>query len=80
MTGGQWVIITLKDGTYFGGFCGGKSFISSEPRERDLYIQQIYDIDDDNKWELREGTSVLIAASQVSRVEFIYPSSRENAQ
>ena len=76
----QWVIITLKDGTYFGGFCGTESFISSEPNERDLYIQQIYDIDDDGTWQLRKGTGVLVAGGQVSRIEFICPSSKESDQ
>ena len=76
----QWVIITLKDSTYFGGFCGKESFISSESDERDLYVQQVYDISDCGKWQLRKGTSVLIVASQVSRIEFINPSSRGNSQ
>ena len=80
MTEEQWVIITLKDGTYLGGFCGTESFISSESSERDLYIQQVYDIDDSGMWQLRKGTSALIAAGQVSRIEFICPSSKESDQ
>ncbi len=27
----QWVLVTLKDGTRFAGFCGSESFMSSDP-------------------------------------------------
>ena len=27
----QWVLVTLKDGTRFAGFCGTGSFMSSDP-------------------------------------------------
>ena len=37
----QWVLVTLKDGTRFAGYCGPESFISSDPTERDMYIEQI---------------------------------------
>ncbi len=30
----QWVLVTLKDGTRFAGFCGKESFMSSDPAER----------------------------------------------
>lgn len=76
----QWVVITLKDGTYFGGYCDHNSFMSSDPRERDIYIHFIYDIDieKDGKWCLRPGTSMLISAGEVSRIEFISQPSKED--
>ena len=67
----QRVIITLKDGTYFGGYCDHNSFMSSEPSERDIYIHYIYGIDNHGKWCLRPGTSMLISAGEVSRIEFL---------
>ncbi len=67
----QRVIITLKDGTYFGGYCNHNSFMSSDPSERDIYIHCIYDIDNHGKWCLRPGTSMLISAGEVSRIEFL---------
>lgn len=66
----QWVLVTLKDGTRFAGFCGKNSFMSSDPAERDLYIQWIYDIDDCNNWSSRGDNSVLIAASEIRTIEF----------
>ena len=75
----QWVIITLKDGTCFGGYCDKNSFISSDPSERDIYIHYIYEIDDDGEWCLRPGTGMLISAGEVSRIEFISQPSNEEA-
>lgn len=66
----QWVLVTLKDGTRFAGFCGNDSFMSSDPAERDIYIQWIYDIDDNNNWSQRGENGVLIAAGEISTIEF----------
>ena len=52
----EWVLVTLKDGTRFAGFCGAQSFISSDPAERDIYVQWIYDIDDNHHWQSRGRT------------------------
>ena len=67
---GEWVLVTLKNGTCFAGFCGPESFMSSEPDERDLYIQWIYDIDDDGKWLPLRETGLLVAGGEISTIEF----------
>jgi hypothetical protein len=66
----QWVLVTLKDGTRFGGFCGQDSFMSSDPAERDIYIQWIYDIDDNSDWSPRGENGVLIASGEIKTIEF----------
>jgi len=66
----NWVLVTLKDGTRFAGVCGPESFISSDPAERDIYIQRIYDIGEDNKWLPRGDTGVLITAGEIQTIEF----------
>ena len=66
----QWVLVVLKDGKKFAGFCGGDSFFSSDPGERDIYIQWVYDIDDENQWISAGEKSVLIAAGEIRTVEF----------
>ena len=70
--GYSYVLVTLKDGTRFAGLLGSDSFISSDPAERDIYIQWTYDIDRDNnnKWIPRDGNGVLIAAGEIRTVEF----------
>lgn len=78
----QWVLVTLKDGTRFGGFCGSESFMSSDPAERDIYIQWIYDIDDDNNWSSPGEKGVLIAAGEIKTIEFwpFNPKEASNAE
>ena len=66
----EWVLVTLKDGTRFAGFCGAQSFISSDPAERDIYVQWIYDIDDNHHWQSRGETGVLITSGEVKTIEF----------
>lgn len=66
----QWVLVTLKDDTRFVGFCGQESFISSDPTERDIYIQQIYDIDDENNWSWPGQKGILIAPGEIRTIEF----------
>ena len=66
----QWVLITLKNGVSFAGLYGKESFSTSSPEERDLYIQWIYDINEDGTWFLPGNKGVLITAEEVSTIEF----------
>ena len=66
----QWVLVTLKDDTRFAGYCGPDSFMSSDPIERDIYVQLVYDIDDENNWIPRGDNGVLITSGQVKTIEF----------
>jgi len=66
----QWVLVTLKDGTKFYGFCGANSFMSSDPKERDLYVERIYDVNDQNEWTSRGDNGVLISGGEVRSIEF----------
>ena len=74
----QWVLVTLKDGTRFAGYCGTKSFMSSDPTERDMYIEQIYDLDCDDKWVNVGGKEVLIATGEIQTIEFWPCTEQEN--
>ena len=70
----QWVLVTLTDGTRFAGFFGSDSFASSSDLgERDLYIQETYDVDENDKWSRHnsDGNSgVLIAYGNIRTIEF----------
>lgn len=69
--GDEWVLITLKDGTRIGGLCGRDSFVSSNPDERDLYIESIYRVDGDDRYSTRdERRGVWIASGEISTIEF----------
>ena len=64
----EWVLVTLKNGTKFAGFVGQNSFMSSDPAERDIFIEKVYDIDDDDQWQAR-NSSALIVGGEISTVE-----------
>ncbi len=67
----QWVLVTLTDGSQVAGLLGVKSFVSDDPAERDLYIDQVYTFDPDSKeWAEAGGNSILIAGGQVKTIEF----------
>lgn len=68
-TPASWVFVTLKNGTQFAGFWGGESFASSDSKERDLYISEIFDFSDDGPWK-PTGKGLFIAAGEIRTIEF----------
>lgn len=64
-----WILAVLKDGTRFAGYLGPQSFASSDKGERDLYIERVYEIGDDNSWSPRDN-SVWIAQGEIRTLEF----------
>ena len=71
--GDEWVLVTLKDGTRIGGRCGRDSFISSNPDERDLYIESTDPVDGggDRHSTSNERRGVWIAGGEISTIEFL---------
>lgn len=64
-----WVLVILKDGGKWAGFLGSESFMSSDPTERDIYIQQVYELDKSNDWHPRTS-GVWIAHGEIQSIEF----------
>jgi len=72
MNSGSFVLVTLKDDTKYAGWCAASSFMSSDPAERDVYIEKMYNFEKDGKqWEDRGNDSVLICAGEIKTIEFI---------
>lgn len=65
----NWVTVTLKDGNVWRGVIGANSFMSSSPQERDIFIEKVYTLGDNEEWIERES-SVLITHSEVQTIEF----------
>ena len=64
--------VTLKDGSRVSGWCGENSFIGSDPKDRDLYIEQVYDVDEDGNWALKTpDKGIYIAGGEVRTIEII---------
>jgi len=66
----RWIIITLKDGTTFGGRFGSDSFASSDPTERDVFVERIWNIDENGQWKDTGEKGLLIAHGEIRTLEF----------
>jgi len=67
----SWVTVTMKDGSRISGFVGAQSFASSDPKERDFYIEQVWKVDDDNQWTRHGEWGVLIPHGEIRCIEFM---------
>jgi hypothetical protein len=69
---GSWVLITLADGSTVAGVFSARSFASSEPSHRDLYLEQIYEIEDDGPWQpVPMNRGVWIRGEAIRTIEFL---------
>ncbi len=67
-----WVIVTLIDDRVIYGSFSTKSFASSESEERDLFIEKIYCLSNDNLWiENEQNEGIYIAREQIKTIEFL---------
>lgn len=66
-----WVAVVLKDGTKWYGFMGRNSFMSSDPAERDLYIESVYVVENEGDPWTPRGNSVWIAHGEIQSLEFL---------
>lgn len=67
-----YVTVLLKDGTRLYGTWTERSFASSSPMERDLYLERQWTVDDAGTWtELAPPRPLLICSKEVSAIEII---------
>jgi hypothetical protein len=65
------VLVTLKDGGQVAGLFGSRSFASSDPSERDLYIQSVFSMSGKGQWQrVPRNDGVLISGDQIKYIEF----------
>ena len=71
----SYVYITLIDGAQIYGLYASNSFSSSEPDDRDVYLEKVYDVKEENGTTIiveRHNTKgMLIRGSQISSIEFL---------
>jgi len=66
-----FVLVTLKDGTKLVGFFGEDSMASSEPGQRDLYLEKAFTIPEEGPWvEVAGSRGIYIDGSQIAFIEF----------
>lgn len=68
----SFVVVTLKDGSQVHGWFGVNSFASSDPNERDLFIEKIYQkLDDGSMESAPENYGIYISKDMIRQIEFI---------
>ena len=69
---GVWVIVTLTDDSVIYGKFSTKSFASSDPEERDLFIEKTYIPNEKGKWIAAENNEgIYIHKDQIKTIEFL---------
>ena len=67
-----YAIVTLTDGRTVYGYFGNNSVASSDNKERDLYLQRIYNLDDQGQWvPIPNSAGILILGSAIGSIEFM---------
>lgn len=67
-----FIIVSMDDGTKYYGYFGENSLASSDNDNRDIYIEYIYDLDEDGSWKPASNCrGALINSSHISSVEFL---------
>ena len=67
-----WIVIALTDGKFVRGIYGGKSLSSTDAEYRDIYLEEVYLIDDAGNWKRRERTEgIWINSTQIKYIEFL---------
>jgi hypothetical protein len=65
-----WARIRLQDGSVIYGFFGPKSFASSDPDERDIYLEQVLAPSPDGFKCVEDTGGCLVKGTQIGAIEF----------
>lgn len=67
----EWVIVRLKDGSSVYGLWAGMSFAGDDPKERDIFIEAVFQPDNGNPWKpVVDTRGILIKSSEIGTIEF----------
>jgi hypothetical protein len=68
---GSWVLVTIADGSTVAGVFSARSFASSDAAERDLFLEQLYEVEDDGPWQpVPMNCGVWIRGDAIRAIEF----------
>lgn len=78
---GSWVKIHLRDETMIAGIFGQRSFASLYSRQRDIYLEVVYNLDDNRDFAspVVDNDGVWIAHDVISHIEFFRPAAQQFA-
>ncbi|MFA1822989.1 DUF6338 family protein [Virgibacillus oceani] len=67
----SYLIVYLEDGGIVFGYWGSDSFASSIRNDKDLYLEKIFDVNEDNEWiEITNNKGIWIQATSIKYIEF----------
>lgn len=66
-----WMIVTLKNGKEIGGIYSDKSFVSSSPATEQIYIEQVWLLNEDRGFDrpIDQSSGIIILNDEISTVE-----------
>lgn len=70
-TGPCHVLITMTEGEMVAGAYDQYSFSSSDPAERDIFLEKVFEVSKDGTWQEIPGKEILIRASEIRYIEFL---------
>jgi hypothetical protein len=67
-----WVIIHLQDGRKIGGKYDNKSFASSYPADEQIYLEEVWELDEKSafKKKIDRSNGIIILGKDISSIEF----------
>jgi hypothetical protein len=65
-----WVRLTLKNGSAIYGYFGDQSFASSNPDERDIYLEKVFVPTNEGFKCVEDSHGCLLSADQITAIEF----------
>jgi hypothetical protein len=67
-----WIIIHLKNGEKIGGFFGPESFASSNPADEQIYLEEVWVLDETNSFlsPVENSRGIIIMNDEIRAVEF----------
>ena len=74
---GTYVLVKLSDGTLYAGVMGKNSFASTAATERDLYLEEVWSVEEKGTWKAVEPRrSVLLCSKDIRWVEIFTRSTK----
>jgi len=67
-----WVIVHLNNGKKVGGMLGKNSFASSYPTEEEIYLEELWELDDEGRFikPIERSKGMIILGGEILAVEF----------
>lgn len=68
-----WILIHLKNGGRIGGKYGRDSFASSYPADEQIYLQEVWEIDENGQFlePIEDSKGVIVSAEDIELIEFL---------